>query len=94
MNYDELKNAIANCIQNPDLLTDHANEILESVKLVYDTTEAQAQEIEALKSKNNDLRDTNVKLLMRQSFAEPKEVEPIKKSSDEILQEIINKINS
>lgn len=94
MNYDELKNAIANCIQNPDLLTDQATEILESVKLVYDTTEAQAQEIEALKSKNNDLRDTNVKLLMRQSFAEPKEVEPIQKSSDEILQEIINKINS
>lgn len=94
MNYEEFKSVIANCIQNPDLLTDQADKILESVKLAYDANEAQAQEIEALKSKNNDLRDTNVKLLMRQSFAEPKEVEPIKKSSEEILQEIINKINS
>ncbi len=94
MKYEELKSVIANCIQNPDELVNQADTLLEAVKLVYDTNEAQAQELEALKTKNNDLRDTNVKLLMRQSFAEPKEVEPIKKSSEEILQEIINKINS
>lgn len=94
MNYEDFKSVIANCIQNPDLLTDQADNLLEAVKLAYDTNEAQAQEIEALKSKNNDLRDTNVKLLMRQSFNEPKEDEPIKKSADEIMNEIIAKINS
>ena len=94
MNYDEFKSAIGECIQNPDKLTDLADTILEGVKLAYDTTEAQAQEIEALKLKNNDLRDTNVKLLMRQSFSEPKEDEPVQKSADEIMNEIINKIKN
>lgn len=94
MNYEDFKSAIKECIQNPDALTDKADELLEAVKLAYDTTEAQAHEIDALKSKNNDLRDTNTKLLMRQTFTEPKEVEPIKKSADEIMNEIIAKIQS
>jgi hypothetical protein len=94
MHYEDFKSVIKECIQNPDTLTDKADELLEAVKLAYDTTEAQAQEIDALKSKNNDLRDTNTKLLMRQTFMEPKETEPVKKSADEIMQEIINKIQS
>lgn len=94
MNYEDFKSTIAECIQNPDLLADKVDTILESVKLAYDTNEAQAQEIEALKSKNNDLRDTNVKLLMRQTFEQPKDEEVTVKSPDEIMNEILNKINS
>lgn len=92
MKYEEFKSAISECIQDPDKLTEQADTILEAVKLVYDTTEAQAQEIDALKNKNNDLRDTNIKLLMRQSFSAPEE-KP-EKTNEEIMQDIINKINS
>lgn len=95
MNYEDFKGLIGQCIQNPDLLTEQADNILENVKLVFDTTDAQAQTIEALKSKNDELRDTNVKLLMRQSFdVKTPEEEPTPKTNDEIISEILAKINS
>ena len=94
MNYEELKDLIGQCIQNPDLLTDKVDTILENVKLAYDTTNAQAQEIDALKSKNDELRDTNVKLLMRQSFDVHEPEEPKEKTKDEIINDFLTKINS
>ena len=94
MNYEDFKGLIGQCIQNPDLLTEQADNILENVKLVFDTTDAQAQTIEALKSKNDELRDTNVKLLMRQSFDVKTPEEPKEKTKEEIINDFLAHINS
>lgn len=94
MTFDELKTTIGNCIQNPDSFADHIDEILEAVKLAYDTTEVLTQQVNELKDKNNDLRDTNVKLLMRQSFNAPAEEEKPTKTNEEILDELVKKIMS
>lgn len=94
MTFDELKTTIGNCIQNPDSFADHIDEILEAVKLAYDTTEVLTQQVNELKDKNNDLRDTNVKLLMRQSFNAPQEEEKPTKTNEEILDELVKKIIS
>lgn len=94
MNYEDFKGLIGQCIQNPDLLTEQADNILENVKLVFDTTDAQAQTIEALKSKNDELRDTNVKLLMRQSFDVKEQEEPKPKTNEEIINDFLSHINS
>lgn len=94
MNYEDFKGLIGQCIQNPDLLTEQADNILENVKLVFDTTDAQAQTIEALKSKNDELRDTNVKLLMRQSFDVKEQEEPKEKTKEEIINDFLAHINS
>lgn len=91
MNYEEFKAVIAECIQEPDKLNDKAEALAEAFKESTDTSEALRTEIEALKEKNNDLRDTNVKLLLRQSFdVKP---EPPEKTDAEIQTEILNKIN-
>lgn len=90
MTFEELKDTIGQCIQEPDTFPDHIDEILEVIKLSFDTAEALTQEVNSLKDKNNDLRDVNTKLLMRQSFNLPEE-KP-EKTNQEILEEIINKI--
>ena len=94
MTFEELKSTIGDCIQNPDTFPDHIDEILEAVKLAYDTTEVLTQQVNDLKDKNNDLRDVNTKLLMRQSFNMPEEKEPIQKTNDEILAELVAKITN
>lgn len=96
MNYEDFKSVIAECVQNPDLFLEKADSLAESYKLVNDTLEAQNNEINSLKSKNDELRDSLVslqnKILMRQSFAIPEE-KP-EKSKTEIMKEIFDKINS
>lgn len=91
MNYEEFKAVIEECIQEPDKLLSQAETIIEAFKTSADTSEALRTEIESLKEKNNDLRDTNVKLLLRQTFeVKP---EPPEKTDAEIQMEILNKIN-
>ena len=97
MNYEEFKNVIGECIQDTDKLTENADTILEAFKLAIDTAEARVHEIDTLKTKNEDLRDMNQKLLMRQTFNAPEEKEieePPKKTDAEILDEIIKEMNA
>lgn len=86
MNYEEFKAVISECIQEPDKLLSQAETIIEAFKTSTDTSEALRTENEQLKEKNNDLRDTNVKLLLRQSFE-------VKEEKEETDEEFLNRMS-
>lgn len=90
MKYDEFKNNFLDMIKDPDKAVSTANEFMEQVKEVFDNQDSYIIKIKELEDKNNDLRDANIKLLMRETAPAPEE--PKEKTTEEIKQEILNKI--
>lgn len=90
MKYDEFKNNFLDMIKDPDKAVSTANEFMEQVKEVFDNQDSYIIKIKELEDKNNDLRDANIKLLMRETA--PIQEQPKEKSVQEIKQEILNKI--
>lgn len=90
MIYEEFKNNFLDMIKDPDKAVSTANEFMEQVKEVFDNQDSYKSKIKELEDKNNDLRDANIKLLMRETTPAPEQ--PKEKTVQEIKQEMLNKI--
>lgn len=67
MNYEEFKKDFLNVIQDPDTMITKADDLLNVIQEVYNNNESYKEQIKTLENKNNDLRDANIKLLMREA---------------------------
>ena len=65
MNLEEFKNVIGNCLNNPDMLAESAEEIIKAYEEVQDTNNVIKKDNEALKLKNDELRERNVRMSER-----------------------------
>lgn len=73
MNYEEFKKDFLNVIQDPDTMITKADDLLNVIQEVYNNNESYKEQIKTLENKNNDLRDANIKLLMREAHVLPEE---------------------
>ena len=67
MTFDEFKNDFLEMLKDPDKAVSTANEFIDQAKEVFETQESYKLKISELENKNNDLRDVNMKLLMRET---------------------------
>ncbi len=71
MTVEEFTKAIETCITNTDKLTDLAPTLIEDYKNVVAVNEAYTQQVKELTDKNNELRDSNTKLVLKTISTKP-----------------------
>ena len=67
MVFDEFRNNFFEMLKDPDKAVSTADEFINQVKEVFETQESYKLKIKELENKNNDLRDVNMELLMRET---------------------------
>lgn len=67
MVFDEFRNNFFEMLKDPDKAVSTADEFINQVKEVFETQESYKLKIKELENKNNDLRDVNLELLMRET---------------------------
>lgn len=67
MVFDEFRNNFFEMLKDTDKAVSTADEFINQVKEVFETQESYKLKIKELENKNNDLRDVNMELLMRET---------------------------
>lgn len=71
MTVEDFTKAIESCLKDADKLTDLAPTLIDDYKNVQAVNEAFTQQVKELTDKNNELRDTNSKLVLKTISIKP-----------------------